>query len=747
MRVVRKRSLARSLSAFAAGWLMVGSPAFAIEQGSVVDPTLSFRNDVVPVLTKAGCNLGACHGAQTGKGELALSLRGEDPTRDRETLLKSFVNLADPDKSFLLKKAIAAVPHDGGKRFEPDSESYELLRQWIVEGANGQRDGEAQIVRLEVAPETKVIFAPERSLRIQVTAHFSDGTARDVNRWAIYEPSTLNVEVDGVGNVTSFQPGETTVNIRYLGMQAPVRLAFVPERPGFVWSEPKAANFIDDALQAKWKTLRINPSDLCDDATFVRRAYLDLIGMVPGPEEARSFVADPDPGKRAKLVDQLMERPEFADFWALKWADLLRVEEKVLDNRGVAAFHGWIRQSIADNKPVDRFCREILEALGSTYQVAPANYYRALRTADQRAEAVAQIFLGTRLNCAKCHNHPFERWTMDDYYQFAAVFDGIDYDIKENKRYDKNDKNNFVGEQVVKLVEKRELKHPKTGNAPPPRLLGETENLNGDDQRLRAMAEWLTSPDQPLFARVQVNRIWFQLMGRGIVDPVDDFRATNPPVNPELLDALAGDFLASGFDLRHAIRTICASRAYQLDSEPNDTNRDDEINFARSLPRRLGAEVLLDSIYLAMGGKARFEGYDKSMRASQMPGVRAVYRPKAPTHEDTFLHLFGKPPRLTNSDTERANDTSLAQVFELTSGGTLNELLTGPDNQLSKWLKENPENGNLVDQLYWSILTREPSRTERMAYDYFLGQAEDRRKAAEDVAWSLLNAKEFLLRR
>ncbi len=725
-----------------------GTVSATTQEGRVGDQTLlSFRNDIVPVLTRAGCNLGACHGAQTGKGELMLSLRGEDAVGDHATLVKSFVNTTDPGKSFLLRKAVLEVKHEGGKRFEADSESYALLRRWIEEGAKLESPGEPVLERLEATPAERVVFSPETTLRISVKAHFSDGSVRDVNRWAIYEPSTLNVEVDSEGNVTSLRPGETTVNVRYLGRQAPVRLAFVPDRPGFVWSDPPAFNFIDEALHAKWRTLRLLPSELCDDATFARRAWLDLTGQIPTADDARAFVADADTDKRGKLIDRLMESPEFADYWAMKWADLLRVEEKVLDRKGVAAFHGWIRGAMAENRPIDEFCRDILTALGSTYEVAPANYYRALRAPDQRAEAVAQIFLGTRLNCAKCHNHPFERWTMDDYYQFAAVFDGMDYEIKENKRFDKNDKNNFVGEQVVKLVEKRELKHPRTGEAPAPRLLGEGDPVKSGDERLNELGAWLTSPEHPLFARVQINRVWFHLMGRGLVEPIDDFRATNPPVNPALLDALTADFVASGFDLRHAIRTICASRAYQLDSLPNEMNLDDESNFARTLPRRLGAEQLLDSAHLALGGLPTFEGYDEPMRAARVPGVRAVYRPKAPTHGDTFLQLFGKPPRLTNSDTERTSDTSLAQVFELTSGGTLNTLLTDPKNALARMLGRAKSDEELIDELYWTLLTRDPSRNERMAAGYYLRNAGDRRAALEDLAWALLNAKEFLLRR
>jgi len=708
---------------------------------------VSFRNEVMPALSKAGCNLGACHGAASGKGRLALSLRGEDPLKDHAALTGTFLRPGEPRRSAMLRKATTDLPHEGGKRFAVDSDSYRVLARWINEGAPFEVEGEPKLARLEVSPKERVVFAPETSAQVSVVAHFSDGSRRDVTRWAVYEPSTLNVEAGADGLIASLRPGETTVAVRFLHLQAPVRLAFVPQRPSFVRNDPPANNFIDVALRKKWRRLRLVPSDLCDDATFARRAWLDLTGVIPPADEARAFVADPDPSKRQRLIDRLLESPGFADYWALKWADLLRVEEKVLDRRGVAAFHGWIRQSIAENKPVDQFAREILTALGSTYAVAPANYYRALRAPDRRAEAVAQIFLGTRLSCAKCHNHPFERWTMDDYYGFAAVFDGMDYEIKENKRFDKNDKNNFVGEQIVKLVAKRNLKHPKTKEEPAPRLLGVSAKIGSVDRRLNELADWLAAGDNPLFARVQINRVWSHLMGRGIVEPVDDFRATNPPTNPELLEALTADFVRSGFDLRHAIRTICASRAYQLDSRPNATNADDEINFARAQPRRLGAEQLLDSVHGVLGSLPRFEGYDQPMRAAQVPGIRAVYRPKRPTPGDRFLHLFGKPPRLTDSDTERVNDTSLAQVFELTSGATLNALLADEKNALTDLERGCRVDGKLVRELYWKMLTRGPSDEELRAATGHLKQAGDRRVAVEDLAWALLNAKEFVLRK
>jgi hypothetical protein len=711
--------------------------------------TVSFRNDVMPVLIKAGCNLGACHGAMTGKADLSLSLLGENPIKDHAALLDGFINLGHPKKGALLAKpTLDGVEHQGGKRFDVDSESYRILLAWIREGAPLEVADEPKLLKLEVSPAQKVLFAPQEEIRIKTVAHFSDGSKRDVSRWAVYEPSTLSVEAEADGLIRSMRPDETTISVRYLGEKAPVRVAFVPERPGFAWENPPAFNFIDKHLHKKWRTHRLNPSEVCDDATFVRRVYLDLVGVIPTAIEAKEFVADPSTDKRARLVDELLQRDAFADFWALKWADLLRVEEKLLDRKGVAAFHGWIRQSIIDNKPLDQFAREILTGKGSTYQSATANYYRALRKPDARAEAVAQVFLGTRLACAKCHNHPFEKWTQDDYYEFAAIFDGLDYDIIENKRKDKNDKSMFIGEQVVKLVEERKFEHPQTGKPPQPRLLGMTAPLDAGDERFDAMAEWLTAPENPLFARVQANRIWAQLMGRGLVEPIDDFRATNPPVNPALLDALTADFVAHGFDLKYTVRTICGSRAYQLSSLPTENNADDSINFTHQVPARLIAEQILDSAYRAIDLPARFGEYPKDVtRAVQVQGVQSSHRGEKDTRADDFLKLFGKSPRLTNSDTERANDTSLAQIFELTSGSTFNKLLTDDDNRLSRLLKANRSDAELVDELSWTILTRAPSGEESSAMSDYLATAKDRRRALEDLAWSMLNAKEFILRR
>ncbi len=710
---------------------------------------VSFHNEVMAVLSKTGCNMGACHGAQTGKGELSLSLRGENPAKDYQALLKAFVNLKEPEKSFLLRKPLLEVKHDGGKRFEKDSESYEILRKWVADGAPFDDAPEApRLASLEVTPLQEVFFAPANEVTLSVKAHFTDGTVKDVNRWAIYEPSTLNLEVSEDGHVASLRPGETTVAVRFLDQQVPARLAFVPDRPDFQWDNPQPFNYIDQHVFAKLKTFRTNPSPLADDSLFVRRVYLDLIGTIPTAEEARGFVKDTHPDKRAKLIDALLQRPEFADFWALKWSDLLRNEEKVLDRNGVAAFHGWIRDCIASGKPLDQFAREILTSRGSTYDEAPSNYYRALREPNLRAEATAQVFLGTRLQCAKCHNHPFEKWTMDDYYQFSAIFDGMDYDIIENKRKDKSDKNMFIGEQVVKLVDDRKFKDPRTEKPPAPRLLNiSAPALDPEKDRFEQMAAWLTAPENPLFARVQANRIWAHLMGRGIVDPPDDFRGTNPPSNPALLDALTEDFIASGYDLRHAIRVIANSRTYQLSSTPNETNVEGDLNFARAEIYRVPAEPLLDSLHAALEMPATFAGYDEPLRAAEVPGVQATFRGSGMTPADHFLKLFGKPPRLMNSDIERTNETSLAQVFELTSGENLDQLLNKSGNRLSRLLSSKMSDDEMIEDLYWAVLSRPPQRAEQMAAAYYLHRAEDRRAALEDIAWSVLNSKEFLLRR
>ena len=713
---------------------------------------VSFSRDVMAVLSKSGCNQGTCHGNQNGKGGFKLSLRGESPDADFVTLTREQVgrriNTVRAEESLLLLKPMMAVPHEGGQRFADDSPEYDLLRRWIANGMPAAPRDEPMLQSLEVTPLEQFVFEPADSVQLNAIAKFADGSTRDVIRLACFETSqpTVNISVNGLVRRERF--GEVTVTVRYLDRQAAVRLAFLPARPGFVANAPPAANFIDDSVFLKLNQLRMNPSDVCDDATFVRRSFLDLLGVVPSAVEARDFVRDQRLDKRQRLIDELLARPEFADFWTLKWADLLRVEEKTLDRKGVAAFHAWIRDSVATNKPLDVFVRELIAARGSTYEHPPSNFYRAMRDPITRAETVAQVFLGTRLQCAKCHNHPFDHWTQTDYYGWTNQFAQLKYEVLENNRRDNNDSHEFDGEQLVLIGEAKEVNHPATGKPVAPRFLG-TRNpeLGTSSDRLLNVADWLTSPSNRRFAEAQVNRVWFHLLGRGIVDPIDDFRATNPPSNPKLLAALTDDFVAHRFDVQHLIRTIMTSRTYQLSASPNDTNRDDESNFSHALIRRLSAEQLADSFSQVLAAKLDFNGYPAGTHATQLAGVRATRRRDAgPSSGDQFLTMFGKPPRLQACECERADDPTLSQTFQLVSGPILNGLLVRSNNRLHEWSESKAAPEALIDDLFWTLLNRPPLPTEVAAAKKHLTSSDNRRANLEDVVWSLMSSPEFVLR-
>ncbi|MGH7139505.1 MAG: DUF1549 and DUF1553 domain-containing protein, partial [Pirellulales bacterium] len=528
--------------------------------------------------------------------------------------------------------------------------------------------------------------------------------------------------------------------VRYLNRQAAVRVAVVAPRPGFAFASLPEANYVDRHVFAKLRSLKMNPSPLAGDAVFLRRAYLDAVGLLPTADEARRFLNDPSADKRRRLIDDLVQRPEFADWWALKWSDLLRNEEKVLDSKGVQNFHHWIRQSIADGKPLDRFARELIVARGSTYTNPAANFYRANRDPVTRAEAAAQLFLGVRLQCAKCHNHPFDRWTQGDYYRWAGFFARVQYKIVENRRRDQNDGHEFDGEQIVWMSPRGEVRDPRSDQPMEPCFLGEpTPPLAADEDRLEELADWITAPDNPFFARAQANRIWYHLLGRGIVEPIDDFRATNPPSIPALLDELARDFASHHFDLKHLVRTIMNSATYQLSAEPNDTNRDDEANFSHALVRRLSAEQLLDALSQVTGTTPEFKGYPAGMRAVQLPGVRVpTSRRQRASRDDQFLTLFGKPPRLLTCECERSTESTLSQAFQLVSGPAINELLSERHNRLETLLASGKPSREIVEERFLSALARLPTPAESDALVSCLDGAADRRAALEDIAWGLL---------
>ncbi len=735
-----------------------GGVAVAQSRGTETSP-VSFQHEVMAVLSKSGCNLGVCHGNKNGKGGFKLSLRGQEPAVDYLTLTRAetarrFDPLM-PGQSLLLKKPSMQLAHEGGRRLRVGDDQYQLLLQWISQGLPSDLKTAPRLTALEVSPSRQVLHAPQAEVQLKVTATFADGSRRDVAHLAVYEPVNANlVEVSSTGLCVGQGAGETVVLVRYLDLQAPVTLAFVPDRPDIAERLPPAEHEIDRQVFAKLAELRLPPATRTTDAEFVRRVYLDVLGILPSAHEARQFVASSDPRKRDVLIDALLERPEYAEHWALKWADLLKNEEKVLDRKGVQNFQQWIRSSFAENKPLDRFARELVAARGSTYTEPAANWYRANRDPISRAEATAQVFLGVRLQCAKCHNHPFDRWTQDDYYNWAAFFARVDYKILSNNRRDRNDKHEFDGEQIVWMKDEGEVLNARTGQDATPHFLGDgplaLAKGNSEPDRLLALADWVSAPGNRRFAEVQVNRIWAQLLGRGLVEPIDDFRATNPASHPELLAALADDFVEHGFDVRRTIRNILRSRAYQLAATAGSVVDEaaSEQNFAQAIEQRLPAEPLLDAICQVLGAPAEFRGYPRGMRAGQIPGIMAV-RPRdmPPTSGDKFLELFGKPPRLLTCECERSQDATLGQTFQLVSGPLLNELLSHQENRLGRLLASGESVEAVIDELFWTALSRAPQDDELARLAEYVRSAENQRQAWEDIAWGILNSREFLYRR
>ena len=721
---------------------------------SIVKGEVSFTRDVMPVLSKAGCNGGGCHGNQNGKGGFKLSLWGENPTLDHKNILSSEkrANPSNPEVSKLLRKPTLLEKHEGDKRFDLESEEYRILHDWLKLGAKNDIDSAPQLESIRIIPSSVLLSAPNKKINLQVKAKFSNGEEKDVSQWAVYESANLGAEVSAGGELEFSQPGETTVFVRYMGGRASMRAALIKANDNYKWKGPSSKNEIDHYVFSKLKLFNQNPSAVSDDLTFLRRVSLDVTGSLPSSDTARSFLSDKRKDKRSILIEELLKSEEYASFWALKWADLLRVEEKTLDSKGVEKIYGWLKEMIGSGKPLDQFTKDILCATGSTYNNPPANFYRALRAPVNRAEAVAQVFIGTRINCAKCHDHPFENVRQEDYYRFAAIFDAIDYEIIENKRKDGFDKHRFVGEQVIKLVsadkfQNKFLKDPRTKKPPEPGFLDSSSGpIKSFDNRLEEVADWITS--HPRFAKVQANRIWSNLVGQPLVDPIDDVRETNPASNPELLQFLSKELIESGFDQKHLIRLITNSITYQLSSDPGLVlNIGTDLTFARAKVMRYPAEVIIDAAHKSMSIESEFSDSFKSKSAITMPGVDSVHLSKNPHENDKFLKIFGKPARLTNSDAERSNETTLAQVFELTAGKTLNTILSHQENIIGQLLKNGKDDLEIIDELYWSILTRPPVDEEWSAFLSYLNLSSNRRSALEDVAWSLLNAKEFLLRR
>jgi hypothetical protein len=700
---------------------------------------VSFRHDLIAVLNVGGCNQGACHGTPSGKNGFKLSLRGYDPAADYVQLTRDVLgrrtDRLGPESSLILLKALGRVPHEGGQRFVAGALPVQFMRAWLSEGLRDDPPNLPALKRIEVLPGGRVLNSPARWQQLAVVAHFADGQSRDVTRLTVFSSSDPGIAKVTAGGLVEFeQPGEVAVLCRYLDELVPVRLTYLEPRKGFQWQSPPEANYVDRHVFAKLKMLSIPPSDVCTDEEFVRRAYMDLCGVLPTAAESQAFLASKEADKRAKLIDRLLERPEFADFWTLKWSDVLRSTRKSVQLKGAYTFQRWLHTHITKNTPLDQVVRELITANGDTFANPPANYYRIARDPSSLAETTAQLFFGIRMQCAKCHNHPFERWTQDDYYSMAAFF------ARVKQRKDPSDSTGAKkdGPEYIYVERAGEVVQPRTNKVMPPRFMGGAEPpiAPGADRRV-VLAKWLTAPDNPFFAKSVVNRIWYHIHGRGIVDPVDDFRDSNPSANDELLEALAKDFAAHKFDAKHLIRAICNSRTYQLSAQTNDLNKNDNKYFSHAVTKLYTAEQLFDALCFVTEVPERFPGVPLGTRSAQLPDGEV---------NNPFLKTFGQPARELNCECEREGDSNLAQALQLINGPAVNDRLRNPNNRIGKLLAKKLSDRDMLNDLYLTTLSRLPVAEEAKVSLEHVQASADKRRAWEDVQWALINAKEFLFR-
>jgi hypothetical protein len=704
--------------------------------------TWSFRNHVIPVMTKMGCNQGACHGALAGKNGFKITLRGYDPDADYDTLTRSAVgrrvSLADPPSSLIVAKPSFAIPHGGGKRFAKDSLEYRVIEEWIAAGAPPPSTNDVQIRSLEVFPAAAVL-APDAEQQIIVRARYSDGHSEDVTRWVKFSSSNEGVAtVDDWGRVKMNGSGEAAITLWYSSRVLYSRLSvpFANEISANTYDKYPRRNFIDDLAVAKWKNLHLAPSKIADDSEFLRRAYLDAIGVLPTSEDVENFLADGSPDKRAKLIDRLIQRDEFVDYWSYKWSDLLLVSSRRLNSTAMWAFYDWIRESVKQNKSWDKFARDIFLSSGSTRENGALNYFVLHKDPIELSENATQAFLGQRITCARCHNHPLEKWTQTQYYQMANLFARVG--VKNG---------GMAGENIVFAKVSGDVLHPKLARPLPPAPLdGASIPLDSTEDRRIVFAKWLTSPENAMFARTIVNRVWANFMGRGLVDPMDDLRATNPASNEELLAALSKDFVEHGYDVQRLIRTIMNSTLYQLSSEANATNQSDNIYYSKHIIRRLNAEVILDAMSQVTGAATAFSGYPAGTRALQLPDTQV---------KSDFLASFGRPARVLCDAAERASDPTITQALHVINGDTLNKKLSAPDGTIALFMKLGLSDRRILEYMYLSAFSRYPSDSERVALTAALektrlekGTEETRRdahrQALEDMVWAMLTSKEFL---
>jgi len=695
---------------------------------------VSFETQVMPILSKAGCNAGACHGKAEGKNGFKLSVFGFDPAADYEALLKEArgrrVLPSSPEHSLMLRKATGQIAHGGGHRFEPDSLPYKRLRRWIAEGASltpgppGRAGPDLPLEGIEVEPREQVLgFGGIQQLR--VTAIDAGGNRCCVTVAAQYDSNASAVaKVDGRGLVQAGAvPGQAAILVRYLGHVTICRVT-IP-RTGTRFARPPEANFIDRLAWDHLERLGIAPGELADDATFLRRVSLDTIGTLPTVAEARAFLTDSRADKRRLLLDKLLERPEYADYWAMRWSDLLRVDRDTISPAGAVAITRWLRRQFADNRPYDEMVRGIVTARGGTADDGPAAVYKAFATPEETSRSFSQLFLGVRIQCAQCHHHPSDRWGQDDYFALAGFFTGIGRKALPG------------GGDAVFAQVGTELKHPRTGQPVAVRALGAAPaDFAGTPDRRDVLARWMTAPDNPFFARALANRLWAHYFGRGLVEPLDDLRATNPATNEALLDALAKHLRELKFDVKAFTRTLLSSRLYQLSGQVQPSAAGDEQNFAHAVPRAVPAEVLLDAISQATGVAEKFNGWPEGYRAIQ------VWDNRMPSY---FFRIFGRPVRASVCECERSNEPSIAQALHLMNSEEIMSKIHARDGNVRRLARSAKTPTEIIDELYLSTLSRYPSEKERTRMlQVFTEAGTDRQAAVEDVLWALLNTREFV---
>ncbi|MDX1980417.1 MAG: DUF1553 domain-containing protein [Bryobacteraceae bacterium] len=692
-----------------------------IQKGSAAMPR-SFAGDILPILTKYGCNGGSCHGALKGQAGFKLSLFGYEPEADYEMVARR-IHKQDPASSLLLQKPTFAVKHGGGKLMRNDSSDYQALLAWIAAGAVRNPADERKMVSLRVLPEMSTLTGSKAERQLLVTARFSDGTEADVTHLVKYSSNDDSIAaVNSSGIVSAQRGGETAIVVRGPGVAAAAKVGVVIERLAF---QPMAVkNFIDEHINAKLSRLSIPPSEAASDPEFLRRVYLDIIGVIPTSDEARAFLSSRDPNKRAALVDQLLKRPEYADYWAMYWGDHLNNTKQLLYNKGPYTFTRWLVKQFAENVPYDEFARRLMTSTGNMYDSPATSYYPLMKKELDLASMTSQLFLGVSIECARCHNHPLERWKQDDFNGMAAFFSQIRYKGQ-------GPRNN---ERALYLDFDRQFTHPDTKRTYLPKPLnGKAAASNGLEDRRELLAEWMTRKDNPWFARAMVNRMWHNFMARGFVEPVDDFRLTNPPTNEPLLEALARDFAGHNFDIHHLIRRITSSSAYQLSSVPVKGNKEDRMAYSRYYPKRLGAEQLLDSVALATGVPETFRSLYPGTRASQLP---------EPEIESYFLEVFDRPSRQLVC--ERKNSPTLNQVLHMVGGDTVHTKVAHKEGFLNPAMAKFPDDKALIEELYLRALSRYPDAEESATAANAVRKAKSRKQGLEDVFWALLNTKEFL---